>query len=157
MTYGTRQIGIAYDLDDSALQRDLGPLVQTPLAEGIRQTLQHFRQLRDQGRLETTTWKDESHVGRASQPGHKRGPGWEARPTKNRRTASQAVHKTKPGWEARPTDPFSDPTPNFFDYFEKNLGIDVQLRPEFQFLMKRKYRPDVGLTLRGVETCTEGH
>ena len=53
VTHGTRQLGIAYELDDSALQRDLGPLSQTSLVEGIRQTLQHFRQLRDQERLET--------------------------------------------------------------------------------------------------------
>ena len=51
--YGERQIGIAWNLDDSALQRDLGPMPLTPLAEGIRQTLQHFRQLRSEGRLET--------------------------------------------------------------------------------------------------------
>ena len=53
VTYGERQIGIAWNLDDSALQRDLGPMPLTPLAEGIRQTLQHFRQLRSEGRLET--------------------------------------------------------------------------------------------------------
>jgi nucleoside-diphosphate-sugar epimerase len=53
VTYGTRQIGIAYDLDDSALQKDLGPMPLTPLVDGIRNTLKHFRQLKDQGRLET--------------------------------------------------------------------------------------------------------
>lgn len=53
ITHGNRQIGIAYNLDDSALQRDLGPMPLTPLAEGIRQTLQHFRQLHAEGRLDT--------------------------------------------------------------------------------------------------------
>ncbi len=53
ITYGTRQIGIAYDLDDSALQRDLGPLPRTPLVDGIRRTLGLFRRLRDEGRLDT--------------------------------------------------------------------------------------------------------
>lgn len=53
VTHGTNQIGIAYDLDDSDLQKDLGPMPVTPLAEGIRQTLDHFHQLRAQGRLET--------------------------------------------------------------------------------------------------------
>jgi nucleoside-diphosphate-sugar epimerase len=53
VTHGERQIGIAYDLDDGALQRDLGPLPRTPLVEGIRQTLGHFRRLRDEGRLDT--------------------------------------------------------------------------------------------------------
>ncbi len=53
VTYGERQIAIAYDLDDAALQRDLGPLPPTPLADGVRQTLDHFRRLRDEGRLDT--------------------------------------------------------------------------------------------------------
>jgi nucleoside-diphosphate-sugar epimerase len=54
ITYGDRQIAIAYDLDDSALQRDLGPMPRTPLVEGIRRTLEHFRQLRVEGRLDTS-------------------------------------------------------------------------------------------------------
>src|SRR2546421_22462 len=45
VTYGDRQIAIAYDLDDAALQKDLGPMPRTPLEEGIRQTLEMFRQL----------------------------------------------------------------------------------------------------------------
>lgn len=53
VTYGTRQIGIAYNLSDDALQRDLGPLTKTPLVEGIRRTLTHFRQLHAEGRLDT--------------------------------------------------------------------------------------------------------
>ena len=53
ITYGERQLTIAYDLDDSALQRDLGPMPRTPLEEGIRKTLQQFRDLQMQGRLDT--------------------------------------------------------------------------------------------------------
>ncbi|MSU76728.1 MAG: NAD(P)-dependent oxidoreductase [Gemmataceae bacterium] len=53
ITFGERQIAIAYDLDDSALQRDLGPMPLTPLVEGIRQTLQMFRKLQAEGRLDT--------------------------------------------------------------------------------------------------------
>jgi len=53
VTFGERQLGIAYDLDDAALQRDLGPIRVTPLADGIRQTLEHFRQLKREGRLDT--------------------------------------------------------------------------------------------------------
>jgi nucleoside-diphosphate-sugar epimerase len=53
ITYGERQIPIAYDLDDSALQRDLGPMPRTPLVEGVRQTLKHFRRLKIEGRLDT--------------------------------------------------------------------------------------------------------
>jgi len=45
ITFGDRQIAIAYDLDDAALQRDLGPMPRTPLREGIRRTLEHFRRL----------------------------------------------------------------------------------------------------------------
>jgi nucleoside-diphosphate-sugar epimerase len=53
ITYGDRQIAIAYDLDDSGLRRDLGPMPCTPLEEGIRQTLALFRDLRARGRLDT--------------------------------------------------------------------------------------------------------
>jgi nucleoside-diphosphate-sugar epimerase len=53
ITHGEQQIPIAYDLDDSVLQRDLGPLPRTPLVEGIRQTLDQFKQLQAEGRLDT--------------------------------------------------------------------------------------------------------
>jgi len=54
VTFGERQIAIAYDLDDSALQKDIGPLPRTSLVEGIRQTHHQFRQLHAEGRLDTT-------------------------------------------------------------------------------------------------------
>jgi nucleoside-diphosphate-sugar epimerase len=53
ITYGERQISIAYDLDDNALQRDLGPMPRTTLREGVRRTLEHFRGLQAQGKLDT--------------------------------------------------------------------------------------------------------
>src|SRR5262245_57151735 len=53
ITFGERQIAIAYDLDDSALQRDLGPMPRTSLVDGIRQTLAMFRKLQSDGRLDT--------------------------------------------------------------------------------------------------------
>jgi nucleoside-diphosphate-sugar epimerase len=53
VTFGEKQIPIAFDLHDTALQRDLGPMPRTPLAEGIRQTLEMFRQLHREGRLDT--------------------------------------------------------------------------------------------------------
>jgi nucleoside-diphosphate-sugar epimerase len=53
ITHGDRQIAIAFDLDDAALQRDLGPMPMTPLEDGIRQTLDLFRRLRHEGRLDT--------------------------------------------------------------------------------------------------------
>jgi nucleoside-diphosphate-sugar epimerase len=54
ITFGDKQIAIAYDLDDRALQRDLGPMPRTPLADGVRQTLDHFRRLAAEGRLDTS-------------------------------------------------------------------------------------------------------
>jgi nucleoside-diphosphate-sugar epimerase len=54
ITYGERQIAIAYDLDDSALEGDVGPLPKTPLVEGIRWTLMQFKQLQAEGRLDTS-------------------------------------------------------------------------------------------------------
>lgn len=53
ITFGERQIAIAYDLDDRALQKDLGPMPLTPLVEGIRQTLASFKRLQAEGRLDT--------------------------------------------------------------------------------------------------------
>ena len=35
------------------LQRDLGPMPLTPLVDGIRRTLEHFRKLQSEGRLDT--------------------------------------------------------------------------------------------------------
>jgi nucleoside-diphosphate-sugar epimerase len=54
ITFGDRQIAIAYDLDDSALQRDLGPMPKTPLVEGIRLTLEMFRKMQSENRLDTS-------------------------------------------------------------------------------------------------------
>ena len=53
ITFGEKQIPIAYDLDDGALQRDLGPMPRTPLVDGIRQTFKHFQRLHAEGRLDT--------------------------------------------------------------------------------------------------------
>ena len=54
VTHGDRQIAIAYDLDDAALLHDIGPMPKTPLEDGIRQTLELFRQLAKEGRLDTS-------------------------------------------------------------------------------------------------------
>lgn len=53
ITFGDRQIAIAYDLSDDALERDLGPMPRTPLESGIRETLEHFRRLQAEGQLDT--------------------------------------------------------------------------------------------------------
>jgi UDP-glucose 4-epimerase len=54
VTHGDRQLAIAYDLDDSALLKDIGPLPKTRLEDGIRQTLELFRALAKEGRLDTS-------------------------------------------------------------------------------------------------------
>jgi nucleoside-diphosphate-sugar epimerase len=51
--FGSRQLDIAYDLDDRALEADFGPLPRTPLAEGVRQTYEHFRRLAEKNLLDT--------------------------------------------------------------------------------------------------------
>jgi nucleoside-diphosphate-sugar epimerase len=43
ITFGDRQIAIAYDLDDRGLQQDLGPMPRTDLRQGIQKTLERFR------------------------------------------------------------------------------------------------------------------
>ena len=52
VTHGDSQIAIAYDLDDSGIQTDLGPMPRTPLADGIRATLDGFRMLKQENRLD---------------------------------------------------------------------------------------------------------
>lgn len=45
---------IAYDLDDSALVRDLGEVPRTPLEKGIAETAEIFERLLREGRLDTS-------------------------------------------------------------------------------------------------------
>lgn len=52
ITHGDSQIPIAYDLSDEALQTDLGPMQQMSLRDGIAQTIEHFQQLYQQGKLD---------------------------------------------------------------------------------------------------------
>jgi nucleoside-diphosphate-sugar epimerase len=52
ITFGDKQIPIAFDLDDSALQRDVGLPPRTPLVEGVRRTFEDFRRLHPTGKLE---------------------------------------------------------------------------------------------------------
>jgi nucleoside-diphosphate-sugar epimerase len=53
ITHGDQQLPLAYDMSDDALQRELGAMPRTPLAEGVRRTLEHFRRLAAEGRLDT--------------------------------------------------------------------------------------------------------
>lgn len=45
ISYGERQLPIAYRLSDDRFQRDYGPFVTTPLEAGIHHTLERFRTL----------------------------------------------------------------------------------------------------------------
>jgi nucleoside-diphosphate-sugar epimerase len=47
-----KPLAIAADLDDSALQHDLGRVPSTPLEEGIRETAEIFERLHREGRLD---------------------------------------------------------------------------------------------------------
>jgi nucleoside-diphosphate-sugar epimerase len=51
ISYGEKQLPIAFDLDDSQLQRELGPMPRIPLAEGVRATFEMFQRLYADGRL----------------------------------------------------------------------------------------------------------
>jgi nucleoside-diphosphate-sugar epimerase len=52
ITHGDRQLPIAPSLDDSRLQRMLGPLPRTSLRDGVADTYDRFRRLQAQGRLD---------------------------------------------------------------------------------------------------------
>jgi nucleoside-diphosphate-sugar epimerase len=52
VTHGEKQLPVAPSLDDTRLQKILGPLPPTPLVEGIRWTGERFRQLQAEGRLD---------------------------------------------------------------------------------------------------------
>lgn len=54
VTFGKTQIAIAYDLADTGIERDLGPMPKTSLEDGIRETVTIFRQLQAEGRLDTS-------------------------------------------------------------------------------------------------------
>jgi nucleoside-diphosphate-sugar epimerase len=54
VTVGSQQIAIMYDLADDGLQRDLGPMPKTPLVDGIRETVEIFRKLQKEGRLDAS-------------------------------------------------------------------------------------------------------
>ncbi len=52
VTHGDRQLPISPTLDASRLDAQLGPMPQTPLAEGVADTYRRFVALREQGRLD---------------------------------------------------------------------------------------------------------
>jgi nucleoside-diphosphate-sugar epimerase len=52
ITYGSKQLPVAYAFSDEGLQKTFGPLPLTPLSDGFKQTLDRFRRLHEQGRLD---------------------------------------------------------------------------------------------------------
>src|SRR5437764_2530659 len=54
VSYGGPPIPIAAALNDAAIRQTIGELPATPLAEGVRETMRRFVELRDAGRLETS-------------------------------------------------------------------------------------------------------
>ncbi|MSR31712.1 MAG: SDR family oxidoreductase [Gemmataceae bacterium] len=52
ITFGEKQIPIAFDLSDDSLQTELGPFPGTPLVEGVRRTIKKFKKLESEGRLD---------------------------------------------------------------------------------------------------------
>ena len=52
VTVGAAQIAIMYDLSDAGIRAELGPLPRTPLEVGIRETVDIFRRLHAEGRLD---------------------------------------------------------------------------------------------------------
>ncbi len=51
ISFDPKPLPIPSDLDDQALQRDIGPLSLTPVEEGFRETIGFFRQLHEKGEL----------------------------------------------------------------------------------------------------------
>jgi nucleoside-diphosphate-sugar epimerase len=54
VTFGGPPIPIAASLSDAAIRRVIGALPATPVAEGVRETMWRFAELRDAGRLDTS-------------------------------------------------------------------------------------------------------
>jgi nucleoside-diphosphate-sugar epimerase len=58
ITFGGPPIPVASSMNDSAIRSALGNLRSTPLAVGVRQTIELFIRLRDEGRLDTSDIDD---------------------------------------------------------------------------------------------------
>ncbi|MEE2737385.1 MAG: NAD(P)-dependent oxidoreductase [Planctomycetota bacterium] len=54
ITYGGDQIPISFDLDDSKLTSEIGDIPKTSLTDGIEQTIDHFKKLDLEKRLDTS-------------------------------------------------------------------------------------------------------
>jgi nucleoside-diphosphate-sugar epimerase len=54
ITYAEAPLAIPAEMDDTAIRVTLGPLPATPLAEGVRSTIDRFAELQGEGRLDTS-------------------------------------------------------------------------------------------------------
>ncbi len=54
VTFGGAPIPVAPHLSDAAIRATIGDVPSTPLAEGVRETIRRFIELRDEGRLDTS-------------------------------------------------------------------------------------------------------
>jgi nucleoside-diphosphate-sugar epimerase len=54
ITCAEAPLAIPAEMDDTAIRATLGPLPATPLAEGVRLTIERFAELRGEGRLDTS-------------------------------------------------------------------------------------------------------
>ncbi len=54
VTFGGAPIPVALRLSDAAIRATVGAVPSTPLAEGVRETIKRFTELRDEGRLDTS-------------------------------------------------------------------------------------------------------
>jgi hypothetical protein len=54
VTFDGPEIPIAPALDDTAIKQVIGDLPSTPLEVGVRETMRRFRELRGEGRLDTS-------------------------------------------------------------------------------------------------------
>lgn len=52
ITFDPKPLPIAADLDDASLQRDVGPMTTTPVKVGFQETLEIFRHLQAEGKLD---------------------------------------------------------------------------------------------------------
>ena len=54
ITYAEAPLAIPAEMDDTEIRATLGPLPATPLAEGVRSTIERFAELQREGRLDTS-------------------------------------------------------------------------------------------------------
>jgi hypothetical protein len=54
ITHSTEPLPIPAEMDDAAIRAVMGQLSVTPIAQGVRETVQRFAELHSEGRLDTS-------------------------------------------------------------------------------------------------------